>query len=566
MDESGNTYYYNEETGESSWEHPLDNYFKGLYERHKQSPVGSGPSAAEAAQMAQEQRLGHMQAAAGDSRPAMRYGGSSSTSVLLHRGNSEDLTASLPPKGATVHSLGGGRVDMSLVERMEAERARATTEGGQVRQMRYEGSQSESVLSNAMARATLGTSAGAALPGPAPGGGGLKAIGSTGHLSMDESALLGYGSNGTMVFKGSWDGTPCAVKRMHIAFVEMVDAEMQVLLDLGADWHPNLLRYQGKDQDENFVYLASDLCATTLHTMVEKPSFNPFLPDYSVSDETMQMLREVATGIEFLHSLGVVHCDIKPRNILLTADNQVKVSDMGLSKKLEEEETSFTFSTNAPSGDGGWAPSEVLLCKRKTMKVDIFAMGVLNYFVLSKGSHPFGNRFKRNGNIVDGVFELDKVKHLPDAYHLIASMINYDPEKRPTAAQVLSHPFFWSTEKKLAVLAETLAQAEDPAAHPETAERLRTLQVIGGVGWRRRVSAALIRHLEATQPMPAGAVAASAEDGGGWRYDDNKLIDLLRVLCATATLLAAGGEGLGDHLYVLTPADCTGTGELTPSS
>ena len=59
------------------------------------------------------------------------------------------------------------------------------------------------------------------------------------------------------------------------------------------------------------------------------------------------------------------------------------------------------------------APSEVLLCKRKTMKVDIFALGVLAYFVLSKGSHPFGNRFKRNGNIVDGVFELDKVGPSP---------------------------------------------------------------------------------------------------------------------------------------------------------
>jgi hypothetical protein len=444
VDETGNSYYYNEETQESSWEHPLDGYFKGLYERHKQAPVGSGPNAAEAAQMAQEQRLGQMQSAAQDGRPPMRYGGSSSTSVLLHRGGSEDLAGQVPPKGATAHNLGaapggGGRVDMSLVERMEAERARANTEGQGVRQMRYEGSQSESVLSNAMARATLGAAAGA-MGAPAAGAAGMKAIGNSGHLSMDEGALLGYGSNGTMVFKGTWDSTPCAVKRMHIAFVEMVDAEMKVLLDLGADWHPNLLRYQGKDADDNFVYLASDLCATTLHTMVETPSFNPFLPDYSVSEETMQMLREVCTGIEFLHSLGVVHCDIKPRNILLTGDNQVKVSDMGLSKKLEEEETSFTFSTNAPSGDGGWAPSEVLLCKRKTMKVDIFAMGVLIYFVLSKGSHPFGNRFKRNGNIVDGVFELDKVKHLPDAYHLIASMINYDPEKRPTAAQVISHP------------------------------------------------------------------------------------------------------------------------------
>ena len=124
------------------------------------------------------------------------------------------------------------------------------------------------------------------------------------------------------------------------------------------------------------------------------------------------------------------------------------------------------------------------------MKVDIFGLGTLFYFVLSKGTHPFGNRFKRNGNIVDGVFELDQVaphpaaararcswsggggsgsnclffvacarrpnelrpkrglvcltaaaagcqvKHLPEAYHLIASMITYDPSKRPTTGQV----------------------------------------------------------------------------------------------------------------------------------
>ena len=212
------------------------------------------------------------------------------------------------------------------------------------------------------------------------------------------------------------------------------------------------------------------------------------------------------------------------------------------------------------------APSEVLLCKRKTMKVDIFALGVLAYFVLSKGSHPFGNRFKRNGNIVDGVFELDKVKHLPDAYHLIASMINYDPDKRPTAVQVLSHPFFWSTEKKIQALGETLARADD---EPAEAERLAGLEVIGGQQWRRRVSGRLIgtplssdadcawssassscrllrlssarlscanvacacvwcaAHLEATQPMPPGATTS---EGGAWAYDDTSLIHLLRVI------------------------------------
>jgi len=165
VDESGNSYYYNEETGESSWEHPLDGYFKGLYERHKAAP-GSGPEPAAAAAAGGG-------AAGGDAgRPALRYGGSSSTSVLLHTADAAQPTASSQdllggkPKGATAHNLGdapggGGRVDMSLVQRMEQERARAGSEAQGVRVMRYEGSQSESVLSNAMARATLGAASGA---------------------------------------------------------------------------------------------------------------------------------------------------------------------------------------------------------------------------------------------------------------------------------------------------------------------------------------------------------------------------------------------------------------------
>eukprot|EP01051_Picozoa_sp_SAG22_P016548 SAG22_NODE_2356_length_2670_cov_6.978996_3_plen_105_part_00 len=67
------------------------------------------------------------------------------------------------------------------------------------------------------------------------------------------------------------------------------------------------------------------------------------------------------------------------------------------------------------------------------------------------------------GNIVDGVFELDQVKHLPEAYHLIASMINYDPSKRPTTGQVLSHPFFWPGGKKLAFVRQILDEVESGA-------------------------------------------------------------------------------------------------------
>ena len=169
--------------------------------------------------------------------------------------------------------MGTRGVDFSLVKRLEQERSRnnghgdAPTEG---RPMRYTGSRSDVGLSS-------GWTAGGPPPADAWGSGslgdtgdrlqalhvssvaggesavktvspGLRPIGQSGNLMIEEAELLGYGSNGTMVFKGRWGDYDVAVKRMHIAFVEMVDAEMKVLLELGADWHPNLLRYHGKDQ------------------------------------------------------------------------------------------------------------------------------------------------------------------------------------------------------------------------------------------------------------------------------------------------------------------------------
>ena len=79
---------------------------------------------------------------------------------------------------------------------------------------------------------------------------------------------------------------------------------------------------------------------------------------------------------------------------------------------------------------------------------------------------------------------------------------------------VISHPFFWSTAKKLEVLAETLHAAD---AEPGTAqaERLFTLEVIGGTGWRRRVSAGLIKHLYAYPILPSSCNTNLATDAIG---------------------------------------------------
>jgi serine/threonine-protein kinase/endoribonuclease IRE1 len=54
-----------------------------------------------------------------------------------------------------------------------------------------------------------------------------------------------------------------------------------------------------------------------------------------------QLMKDVVSGLAHLHSIGVVHRDIKPHNILVTKQGRAKLSDMGISKRLIDDQSSF---------------------------------------------------------------------------------------------------------------------------------------------------------------------------------------------------------------------------------
>lgn len=94
---------------------------------------------------------------------------------------------------------------------------------------------------------------------------------------------------------------------------------------------------------------------------------------------------------------------------------KVKLSDMGLSKQLDTEMDSY--HTEAVKGSVGWQPAEVILDEseykfkntHKTQKVDIFSLGCVFYYLMSRGEHPFGSRIEREKNILNNNFRLDAV-------------------------------------------------------------------------------------------------------------------------------------------------------------
>ncbi|GAM20182.1 hypothetical protein SAMD00019534_033570 [Acytostelium subglobosum LB1] len=262
-----------------------------------------------------------------------------------------------------------------------------------------------------------------------------------GKFKFSKKLIIGRGSNGTLVYKGVWcDKVPVAIKEMRKGFNTLIEKEVDILIQLTAMSNSdNLVRFFGKEETEDYIYLATSLCEMSLQELVEahKTRFQ--------SLTKRSLINDIVSGVQFLHSNRIIHNDLNPRNILFK-DNHLFITDMGLSRMSVE--TSFAF-THMPSGQGGYFPAEVITDQRKTNSVDIFSLGCLIHFILTEGGHPFGdNIHRRVSKIIDNQFDLHQ---LMDDYatDLITQMIAHDSTMRPSIESVVHHPFFWDINKKI---------------------------------------------------------------------------------------------------------------------
>lgn len=288
-----------------------------------------------------------------------------------------------------------------------------------------------------------------------------------GQLRVYTDKVLGHGSHGTVVYKGSFDGRDVAVKRMLVEFYDIASHEVGLLQE--SDDHKNVIRYFCREQASGFLYIALELCPASLQELVEKPSDYPDLTGGALN--LPDILRQITAGVRYLHSLKIVHRDLKPQNILVAAPKaragsaalRLLISDFGLCKKLEDNQSSFRATTAHAAGTSGWRAPELLVDddqnpaawdnqpatdssepavvdpqtnRRATRAIDIFSLGCVFYYVLTRGDHPFdrNGKFMREANIVKGHHNLDDLQRLGDyAYEaddLIRKMVSLDPRRR----------------------------------------------------------------------------------------------------------------------------------------
>jgi serine/threonine-protein kinase/endoribonuclease IRE1 len=235
---------------------------------------------------------------------------------------------------------------------------------------------------------------------------------------------------------------------------------------------------------------------------------------------------------------------------------RILVSDFGLCKKLEGGQSSFGATTAHAAGTTGWRAPELLIdddapvpapvtvdpgsslhstegsgvvvpgpgphSRRVTRAIDIFSMGLVFFYVLTRGNHPFdcGDRFMREVNIRKGNYSLALLDSLGDfayeARDLISSMINANPKLRPTALEVMAHPFFWSYKKRLNFLCDVSDHFEKEPRDPPSPALAHLESYAPEV-----VQGDFLRHL------PREFVDSLGKQR---KYTGTKLLDLLRAL------------------------------------
>ena len=385
-----------------------------------------------------------------------------------------------------------------------------------------------------------------------------------GHLKVFTDTVLGSGSHGTMVYKGVFGGRDVAVKRMLVDFYDIASHEVGLLQE--SDDHPNVIRYFDKESAGEFLYIALELCPASLADVIERPTSYPSLLGTS-SSETLDVLKQITAGVQYLHSLKIVHRDIKPQNILVSAPKLVPtnpsasqpprllISDFGLCKKLEGDQNSFRATTAHAAGTSGWRAPELLVDedlitstsptntnatlgshsepavvdpqtnRRATRAIDIFSLGCVFYYVLTGGNHPFdkNGKYMREANIVKGYYNIDELEVLKDyqweAKDLISSMLAKEPRARPDAAAILTHPFFWPAEDRLEFLCHVSDAFEAEVREPPSLA-LTQLESYAPV-ILREAGEDFLRAL----PMQFKDTLAKQR-----KYNGGKILDLLRAL------------------------------------
>ncbi|XP_059139794.1 serine/threonine-protein kinase DCLK1-like isoform X3 [Physella acuta] len=215
---------------------------------------------------------------------------------------------------------------------------------------------------------------------------------------------------------------------------KMIDNEVRILRCVK---HPNIIRLVEDYMNQHQIFYVMELVkGGDLFDAIASSSSK-----YTEQDAS-GMLYNLASALEYLHSLHIVHRDVKPENILIRqhddGSKSLKLGDFGLA--IEVKGPLYTVC-----GTPTYVAPEVIAETGYGVKIDVWSAGVITYILLC-GFPPFSSANDNQDELFDMIMtgNYDFVSPYwddvtPSAKSVISGMLETDPEIRLTASQVLEH-------------------------------------------------------------------------------------------------------------------------------
>ncbi|KAL9921513.1 salt-inducible kinase 3 isoform 2-T12 [Glossina fuscipes fuscipes] len=193
--------------------------------------------------------------------------------------------------------------------------------------------------------------------------------------------------------------------------------------------HPHITRLYEVMQSETMIYLVTEYAC-------QGEIFDHLVENGRMKEpEAARVFTQLVSAVQYCHSKGVVHRDLKAENVLLDKDMNIKLADFGFSNRYKEGNPLTTWCGSPPYA----APEVFQGLEYDGPKADIWSLGVVLYALVC-GALPFDGKtlLELKSRVVTGKFRIPYFMS-QDCEHLIRNMLVVEPDRRYTLKQIIKH-------------------------------------------------------------------------------------------------------------------------------
>jgi len=144
--------------------------------------------------------------------------------------------------------------------------------------------------------------------------------------------------------------------------------------------HPNIVRFYGIERDDFTVFMLMDyIKGITLKTSIFRAQGYPLNPVFIA-----HVMNSICSALHYAHQEKLVHCDIKPANIMIDESGKILLTDFGIARI-----TDAATATMVGIGTPAYMPPELVQGDDPTLQSDIYSLGIVLYEMVTGGERPF---------------------------------------------------------------------------------------------------------------------------------------------------------------------------------